>query len=219
MQLYLKKTLYLLVTSVFLVACKESVEVAPSFYYQYYPLRVGTVLHYQVDSIGYSDADSILFTYYLKDSTESVDALNYTVVRYKQVSSTAIWQEQQVFLKRRTQMHAIEEVDNIAEVKMVFPVRENKSWNAFAFNNISPQQYYFVNAHLPIFLANTNFDSTITVVQQNVSNLIEEQYQIEKYAVGNGLIYKELKKVEKEITTGKITNGFRFTQTLISISR
>lgn len=206
-----------LVTYMGLLGCKEQTEPPSPYYYSYYPLKVGQCLHYKVDSIVYNEFSSQIdtFSFYLKDTCTEAQDGTYQFVQYRLHLPDSNWIFRESKLKRLEKLYATELHDNVTETKMAFPVREGKSWKAFSYNSIAQQEYHYAAIHLSLNLGLLNFDSTLTVVQQNESNLISEKYSIENYASGIGLIYKEVKSLEKDIQTQAITAGSIYRQTMI----
>ena len=54
------------------------------------------------------------------------------------------------------------------------------------------------------------------VTEINEKNLIREDVIFSTYAKNVGLVQREVKAIDKNISTGKITNGFAFTQKIKS---
>lgn len=198
-------------------ACKESTDSPSPYFYQYYPLKAGQCIYYKADSIVYNEFSSQIdtFSFYLKDTCTEVEDGNYQFVQYRLQLPDSTWVFRQSTLKRLEKLFASELHDNVTETKMAFPVREGKSWKAFIYNTIAQQEYHYAAIHLSLNLGPLNFDSTLTVVQENESNLISEKYSIENYASGIGLVYKEVKSLEKDIQTQAITAGSIYRQTII----
>ncbi|MBL0341829.1 MAG: hypothetical protein IPP71_13370 [Bacteroidetes bacterium] len=93
-----------------------------------------------------------------------------------------------------------EKEENSTYVKLVFPITSSATWNGNLLNNFDPKLYEYQNLHQPLILAGINFDSTLTVLQIDDDNFIETMYEIEKYATGVGMIYKEQIFIEKDNT-------------------
>lgn len=45
--------------------------------------------------------------------------------------------------------------------------------------------------NVPLSLGTLSFDSSLTVTQLNLDNILDSRYYIEKYAAGIGMVYKE----------------------------
>lgn len=56
-------------------------------------------------------------------------------------------------------------------------------------------------------IGNTMYDSVAVVQQSDEFNLIQEDIVSESYAKGIGLIKKEIRQIEKDISSGKIMHG------------
>jgi hypothetical protein len=93
----------------------------------------------------------------------------------------------------------------------------NIYWNGNAFNNLGYQEYSIESLNIPFQLNNVIFDSSLTVIQNYKSNLLEFENSKEIYATGIGLIYKE--DVQVEINSGNlsdITQGYEYYQEIIN---
>ena len=107
--------------------------------------------------------------------------------------------------------------ENITYTKLIFPLSLNIFWNGNAFNNLDYQEYSIESINIPFQLNDLIFDSTVTVIQNYKSNLLEFENAKEIYATGTGLIYKE--DVQLEINSGNLSDinqGYEYYQEIIN---
>lgn len=208
--------LFILLGSLFFAACnKEKYAPAVDLENNYYPLTVGAVFIYAVDSTAYSNFSntSVNYQFQIKDSITNtfVDLAgntNYRVERYKRTDSSGPWMIQKVFSRTKSLRDGEESIDNQQFVRLIFPPLSGSVWNGNAKNTLGAQDYTINEDATPLTVNNLNFDSTIVVNEINESNLIREDLVNTTYARNVGLIQKEVTAVDKDISSGKITNGF-----------
>ncbi|MBK0382477.1 hypothetical protein I5M32_05835 [Pedobacter sp. SD-b] len=207
------------------IACtKESNAPAKDLQSEFYPLKVNAVLIYDVDSTAYSNFTntSVNYKFELKDSiTNTFDdlagGLNYRIERYKRISPVSPWVFQQVFTRSKTLRDGEEFINNQRFIKIIFPPLAGSTWNGNSKNTIGEQDYTIENEIAPATINNLTFDSTIVVKEIDEQNLIREDLVNATYAKNVGLVQKEVTAVDKNISTGAITNGYKFTFKIKSI--
>ncbi|MCX7696598.1 MAG: hypothetical protein N2Z72_02760 [Bacteroidales bacterium] len=191
--------------------------------YDFYPYRVGSWVIYEVDSIFYDDFTGISDTFHflLKEVFESefIDEegrRNLRLERYVKWNDSSDWVLRDVWYVHKNSMHVEKIEENIRFIRLIFPVRENESWDGNAMNSMNEQKYYYKNVDKFYAIDSVlSFDSTVVVVQNKIQNLLEEKDQFEVYARGVGLIYKNYKDVGKELTTGQIKKGLHYSWKII----
>ncbi len=83
---------------------------------------------------------------------------------------------------------------------MIFPVASGQAWNGNAYNSLGEQDYQYGNVNVPYSVNGLNFDSTATVLQDDIvpdSNLVQVRIEEEMFAKHVGLIYKRYRNVGK----------------------
>lgn len=181
---------------------------------EFYPLKLGSAYVYDVDSTAYSSftGTNVNYKFQLKDSlagiiTSLTGDTSYRVVRYRRGTIASNWIVQQVFTRSKTTRSGEEFFNNQRFVRLVFPATEGTSWNGNSKNNIGEQEYIIEDGILPLTVNSLTFDSTITVKEIDEFNLIKEDLVKATYAKNVGLVQKTVTDVEKNINSGKITNG------------
>ncbi len=188
-------------------ACKkESAQKGTLFYTEYAPHSVGEWRVYKVREIEHTTTgvhDTI--EYYLKEViAEEIDETNFRLERYWRDSLHQPWEIKDVWVVEKTQtMYNVVE-ENIKFTKLIFPIENAKQWNGNAFNNLGEQDYSFEEIHVPFSINSIDFDSTVTVLQQDEFNAIELKKAKEIYANHVGLIYRS--KIDLSINTFDVTD-------------
>mgnify|MGYP006893390386 CR=1 FL=1 len=83
--------------------------------------------------------------------------------------------------------------ENQRVVKLVFAPTYQKEWDANAYNVFGELDCYYADIHDDKVIGGTNFDSTITVEQEDYNNLIDSVRMYEIYAKHVGLVYHHFK--------------------------
>jgi hypothetical protein len=185
----------------------------------YFPVEIGHWVEYDVDSIVYNDFTGLVdtFRYQVRELIESdfVDDAgrpSKRIERFKKSSDTLDWQISDVWYCTVTSFRAEKTEENIKYVKLIFPVKKGKNWDGNAFNNIGSWDYEYTEVNEPLLLGTQIFDSTLTVQQIEDFNLIETINYKEVYAMGVGLIKKEIIDLKTEVN-GTIKSGIKYYKT------
>lgn len=203
----------------FLAACiKENTAPAIDLQSEFYPLKVGAVYIYDVDSTVYSNFtnSSQNFKFQIKDTITNTfqdlsGATNFRIERFKRLTTTSPWVFQLVFTRSKSLRAAEEFINNQTFIRLIFPPIKGSAWNGNSKNTIGAQEYTIKKDFSALSLNSLNFDSTLVVNEINETNLIREDVVNATYAKNVGLVQKEVKALDKNISTGRITNGFAFT--------
>ena len=202
-----------------LTACKKENEfftTAPLS--DYYPLKVGKYINYNLDStvfINFDKKDTII-KYQVKDSIETqiTDNLGrpaYRIVRYIRKDATQAWVASNTFMATPTTT-TIEYVENnLRFQKLKLPIKDGYTWkgntfiDTYSLNSttkyLDDWDYEYDSVNVPLTVGGTLFNSTLKVKQRDEflgqdpklpgTNYAEKNYSVERYAKGIGLIYKE----------------------------
>ena len=213
--------LFLLVVFLFsFYSCQkdQNIKLINDLGYEYFPIKTGHYIIYDVDSVVINDFTSKTdtFQYQLLEILESefIDNENRTaqrIERYKRSDSISSWKIINICQSCRTEKRAEKVENNIKVVKLTFPVKDGLKWNGNAYNNKEAWTYFYKNLNLSQTINGFKFDSTISVILKDEFNLIESKYYEEKYAKNVGLIYKKEEDIKTEIN-GKVKSGISYTQ-------
>jgi len=201
--------------------------------YNYFPIKIGQSLVYDVDSVAYlqPSGDTIIEKFRIKESIESLYKDNqnrdtYKLVRYKKKYQVGVsydqmdWILQDVWSVNLTTKTVEINEENQRFIKLIFPVEKNSTWNGNAQNSIGEWKYKYTDVHQPLSLNGLQYDSTLTVTQYKESTAIYYKNYTEQYAKGVGMIYKEVsdytfKVVNGILFPGKISEGVIYKMKLV----
>lgn len=147
----------------------------------YYKYRIKEKLEdYYVDNEG---RDAIKLVRYIKkyDSTLSYDHMPWEV--------KDVWN----YTKTATTLEVVEEDQRFT--KLIFPVKEEATWDGNAANTIGKWDYTYEYIDKAEAINGISFNEVLKVVQKDdkLQNAIHRQYYIEKYTKEVGLVYREIK--------------------------
>lgn len=198
--------------------CAKQPSNEAEMFYAYFPDTPGHFVIYDVDSVVYDDftGRTITYKYQVKELIESrfVDGEgteSLRLERFIRQTPADQWEIKDIWQARRLPTRAEKTEENINFIKLVFPPQQGRQWNGNAYNNLPRQNYRITEVHLPnqvtpAFL----FDSTLTVLQREFITLISEEYQVERYALHIGLVYKHYRNITKQLD-GTIRSGVDYT--------
>lgn len=186
---------------------KDTVEAPINMHYDYFPLTAGYWVVYDVDSSAWDNInDSLMhFNYQIKEQVDTsfIDNAGKTawrIERYKRTGTQKPWQIIDVWVSQLTPYTAEKIEENNRIIKLLFPIQESRKWNANSYNMLTAQTYKYKDVHTPLTINANDFDSTLTVVQQEYStNLINTSQAYEIYANHTGLIKKEFLYLYKDL--------------------
>ena len=218
---------YLIVIAVLTVlvsGCKKSEDQQPLYLgFDYFPINNGHELIYDADSIITDEFSQTTRTHHFQikeiiDSTylDNEGRPTQLIERYIRDSSNAPWIIFKVASATITNTRAERFEDNIRYVKLVFPVNQDINWNGNALNTNETKDYQYTDVHTGLTLNGINYDSVLTVLQDEEINLIENRYFLEQYAARVGMIYKENIKQVLDFNNQTVKSGYIYKETLIS---
>ncbi|HIE15804.1 MAG TPA: hypothetical protein EYP69_02650 [Bacteroidales bacterium] len=199
----------------------------------YFPLKINSEIIYQITEINIDKASAVYDTvsYIIKERIDSLftDATNnsaYRIERYILQDTLNRWVIKDVWEAQVNDLNAQKVEENIRYVKLVFPVEIGTIWNGNAYNNLGNQNYQIVEANIPENINGLTFDSVVTVEQENEISLISKKYAVEKFALGIGLVYKEVTNLYSQSMIGsnipieeRIDEGTIYKQEIIAYLR
>ena len=187
------------VAALLLTACKTKTADPVDLGESYIPVAAGTWLQYRVDSIDHNafTGEVDTFQFQLREvvessSTDTEGRTAYRIERYKRNDDNAAWGLTDVYSATLTNTGFERFEENVRYLRLSFPPKDGKTWDGNSFNNNAEQEYEYSNVHVGRTVGTHNFDSTLTVVQENNTNLIEIRKAEEHYARNIGLVYKEI---------------------------
>jgi hypothetical protein len=185
----------------------------------YYPLEIGHVLVYRLDSsvIPFTGSELEVRSYHAKDSIadtirDNQQRLSYRVYRF--VSDTLEkdpWRPIATYYVTPSQQ-TVELVDenNLRFIKLKQPLRNDFTWNgnsyidtrsaSSVYQYLDGWNYIYQHVGEPYTVLKGTLENTITILQQDEtsppgpfdpSNYQQRNYSVEVYAKDIGLVYKE----------------------------
>lgn len=222
----MRKNIYLFLAAVLGLwsSCKKDSVIPPDpNYYNYYPTVVGSYITYQCDSIVYDDFNNTIDTFrfqikevYESEFTDNAGRRAIRIERFKKTDTTS-WFLKDVWFTAADSDQAEKIEEDVRFIKLVFPVKAGKIWNSNALNSQGESLTEYINVHQPYSTTSLNFDSTLTTINTEPANLVEEFRNTEVYATGIGLVYKNLVDVKYLVPTPVIKSGVVFTMNAIEI--
>lgn len=180
-----------------LTGCKTSTyEPDPdSLGHRYFPLEANSFRVYDVSETRYLNDQPTVTTYQVRERIDSVftDLANqqaYRIIRSRRETEAQSWVDDSVIVATRSISDLRVSRHNVKVVQMVFPVRDGKSWNPNAFNTAGEAAFTYKEVGIPYSYDNMTYEKTATVVQGDISNLIELDQREEVYAEDIGPVFK-----------------------------
>jgi hypothetical protein len=189
----------------------------------YFPLKVGHSWTYKVDSIHYNKkfgTSNVEYEYQVKNVIESeyIDnegKLNQSITRYIRFDSLK-WNINGSFSVRMGALNVVRNFQNRKEIILKFPIQEFDFWDGNGLNNSPLREFEYKSIHIPMTVNMQLFDSTCTVIHQNISNKIQTYYEENSYASGTGLVFRRWVNIDdKDIDSGEAMDGSEVTYELI----
>ncbi len=214
---------YIIISLIFILVYSCKKETIPvnngDMNYEYFPNDTNTWVIYDVRSIIFDIPSNINDTFYyqIKEIIESkyIDdegRETMRIERYIKNKDSILpydsleWEIKDVWTANLKQNSAEKVEENVRYVKLLFPIKGDKEWNGNAYNIKEPEEYKYMNVFIQKQINGITFPETVTVLQKDNYNLIEDEYAIEIYAKNIGMIYKEQRFLETNID-GSIKTG------------
>jgi len=194
---------------------------------EYFPLETGNYRVYEVKEITYNTQGKDTFNYFIREKVlepfeNAEGGISYKIERSSRSSINDPWQQDSIWTARRDAQKAVVVENNIPLVKLVFPLREEKTWNGNVLTDREPDEYTMVNLRWAYDDSVENvYDKTVTVIQEeNRDPVVQTNLRREVYAEYIGMIYKEsiilnFCTVVGNCEIGDITTGRDFRMRLI----
>lgn len=196
-------------------ACRSNKEELVLKGNEYFPLKIGVIRLYQIDSFIYDnytgEVDTFQRTYREEiksyfldnagDTNYHVELSFYNTVRVK-------WDVQQSYMRKISGNYAVENIYNHPEVKLLFPISKYKTkgssyvWNLNMFNNGEGANVKYTNVFTSFDNGKRAFNDCVKVeLQKPEMGVINNVYE-EVYAKNVGLVYRHIDRSDY-LTQGK----------------
>lgn len=216
MQLNFRLLVTLISSSLLLVlSCKKDVNTF-DLHYDYFDLRQGRYITYDVVEIRHDDGainDHDTMIYQLKtligDTViDNEGRIARKFLRYKRNNATEDWILSDIWTTIIVDRRAELVEENQRMVKMVFAPSISKVWDLNAYNPQNELECYYRDIHEEAIINGLSFDSTLVVEQEDFPSFVDYRRKYEVYANGIGLVYKYYKDLKiQNFDTLDVTSG------------
>jgi len=205
-----------------LTGCEKQDSVPVEMYYDYFPVNPGHFVVYEVDSVVYDGFTGQIhqYRYQVMQSihsrfTDAEGRESLRLERFIRPDAQHNWQIKDVWQARIHQGRLEKIEENNLFIKLVFPPHRGRTWNGNAYNTMPPMTYRIIDVHEPLMVRpGLSFDSTLTVLQNNLITLISEDVRMERFARHVGLIERRQRIVRKNLA-GNVTDGVDYSYTVL----
>jgi len=212
------------IISILAASCKDETVLEPEAQFNnYFPAVKGNYIVYDCDSVVYDDftntVDTLKFKikeYYETEFTDNSGRTAIRLERYKMPEGTTQWQLKDIWSLVKTDKQVEKVEEDVRMLKLLFPVKEGLEWDINALNNTGSRTVKYTAVHKPYSVDAFSFDSTVTVVNTDPENLVEEFRDTEVFAANKGMVFKKYVNVKYKTPpqTG-IKSGVVFTMQAI----
>jgi hypothetical protein len=187
-----------LLTGVLVVACDSADnDTSPGTGTEYFPLKTGSYLVYDVSEIIYTLSVPETLQYQLKVAMvdkflNSEGDSTFVIHRSRRNIAADNWTYQDTWSVRKNEREVVMSEGNVSYVKLKLPVRQNMEWDGNAYNTLGEDEYTLEELKVSKTYNNQTFEDCITVNQNdNDDFIVFLDQRKEVYAKDIGLVYKE----------------------------
>ena len=224
----------LLVATFAFVSCHKENEIPADIEFaadkQYFPLKTDNALIYKVTEITIDKPSDYYDTaiYYLREHTDIPFIDNegdtaYRIERYKSPTQNYNWKISDVWEAKLTTYTAEKVEENQRFIKIKFPLAIGKYWNGNLKNELDDKDCTITSLSSKYNNETIHLDSCLSITRDSSVTQISKLYDVEIYARGIGLVYKEITDINsQEVIYGvpienRIHRGTIYRQELIAI--
>jgi hypothetical protein len=137
----------------------------------------------------------------LKQSSQH--GTEYRMERYIRPNTNKNWEIEKAWMANKTNFRAVEQLENLREVKLTFPVKTGISWDANAENTLEKEEYSVENSAIDTSINGITYNQVYRVDHFYITDPLQINTEIsyEHYAPNVGLVNK-YEKFVKRFTTG-----------------
>lgn len=216
-----KQNNFIILFLIIICSCKPIKYNNEDYHSKYFPIELNQEKEFLVTNINHSSFGKDTVTYYLKEvvSEKFLDLEGdsaYRIERFWKTDSIDNYEIKDIWVANKSLNFAQLIEENIRFTKLIFPFDVNVVWDGNAFNNQQSQEYSIESLNIPYNGNGLSFDSSITVIQNYKSNLLEYENSKEIYVIGVGLVYKEdIEVLINSADSNDFSQGYEFYQELI----
>ena len=216
-----KQNNFIILFLIIISSCKPINYIDEDYHSKYFPVELNQEKEFLITNINHSSFGKDTVTYYLKEVI-SEKFLNlegdsaYRIERFWKTDSMDNYEIKDIWVANKSLNFAQLVEENIRFTKLIFPFDVDVVWDGNAFNNQQSQEYRIESINIPFTVNSLSFDSSITVIQNYKSNLLEYENSKEIYVIGVGLVYKEdIEVLINSADSNDFSQGYEFYQELI----
>jgi len=173
----------------------------------FYPIEMGMTWIYEVDSIDYKPFTGDSSVFYFEQKEEVTDQFTsadsqttvFIVTLSTRKTSSDPWVYHRSCTKSIDNYRAVRNDFNFPRVKLVFPVKDKKSWDQNQLNIMNEDLVRYRKIHEAHTVNSQTFGNTLFVDQEDVNNTLETSVCWEIYADNVGLVEKNYTKTTREL--------------------
>jgi hypothetical protein len=206
----MRRISFLLITAALIIisSCKKTAEVSLPAVSDYFPLKAGKYITYNLDSMVYYTnfgASAVTKSYQVKllvDAavTDAQGRPAWRIIRSIRTGTTGPFTPENTFMAVNAGNNIEYIENNLRFIKLASPMRQDFSWQGNTYintSNIPAQQYLggwdytYDSINVKATIGSLTVDSTIKVAQIDNQTAVDRTFSEEKYAKGIGLIYRQ----------------------------
>jgi len=194
------------VSATLLTACKDDVATPQDLGLDFFPLRLGHWVEYQVDSMWRDDVlniqDSV--SYRLLERIEEVytdggGRTTHKILRYVP-DANGNWEVRDVWTAFRDQRYAEMTEENKRRLKLSFPVREARTWDINVYNTDRLLEVAYREVDQPWSSDSLSLDKSVLVRNVLGPNAVEKRNFEERYVRNVGMVEKYWEETNTQVS-------------------
>lgn len=197
----IKSLSFILILTLLTSCVKDDNNIDFNSFESYFPVGFGTYVDYEVVEIQHdinAEITNDTSLYYLRTVigdtvTDNSGRLALKFFRKKRNELSEPWVITDVWTAVINDIRVEVTEENKRKVWLILPPLNSSSWDLNAFNADEPITCSYEGIHESITLNNLDFDSVLTVEQEDVLNLVSYRRKYEQYANNVGLVNKYYK--------------------------
>lgn len=195
-----------------LAGCKKDPVDPVPLGYEFYPLRVGHWVEYEVDSMWRDDVlnvhDSVSYRLLERVYETYTDAEGRTAYRIRRyvADGSGEWQVRDVWTSYMDERYAEKTEENKRRLKLSFPVREARTWDVNVYNSDEKLEVAYRELDEPWASDSLSFEKSVMVRNVLPANSVIRRDYEEYYVREVGMVQKRWEESNSQ-TTG--VRGFR----------
>lgn len=193
-------------------SCGKDEQLEPAdLNYDYYPLSAGNSWTYKIDSVVYDDFNQRIdtFSFLQKEQIESIwtstfQDTSYRLQYFQKENDSDLWDLKRVGQLVFNKKSLLKIDNNLAEMILIFPIREDESWNENAMNTKPRKTVNYTNIDKPFSANGTSYPKTATVAFNFFDTILTNYTERSIYAQNFGLIFQNKTYIDLQKDSGLV---------------